>query len=397
MKWFFIFGFLLLSNPAWAKLDPDMFGAQGSELLQELKESGVIDQFEKELEKMLHEQKPTEEGKTEAETTPEETTDEMVEFINSYVEEKQIKLDQRVLEHLATLKPAKPEDYPKHFVHLGQVLDTIYQLGQMDSSEIDQKTLEVIKRVQSLAVMKTSLNKLLKKEPEVEAPKKGWIQKEGEALRVPEIAKKNANLGSHPSNFALSADTEGLVPMVSEFIRNVRAKPEFILEVMLPIFSEYGLIGPDVVEMVKLYGKGLVKSESFGVFLEAMADSFEAFAKSEGGLRLVEMIPQLMEADNKETVMSLFEAEVERGWKDFSDRMSSSDVAERTLNTVASGLVSGVNLVQVLMKDDMKMAFANTFLISQVTFCSFHLNIYLKDFFVGFTSNQAQKIDCLSL
>ena len=80
-----------------------MFGAQGSELLQELKESGVIDQFEKELEKMLHEQKPTEEEKNE-ETTPQETTDEMVEFINSYVEEKQIKLDPRVLEHLATLR-----------------------------------------------------------------------------------------------------------------------------------------------------------------------------------------------------------------------------------------------------------------------------------------------------
>ena len=369
MKWFFFGCFLLLSNPTWAKLDPDMFGAQGSELLQELKESGVIDQFEKELEKMLHEQKPTEEEKNE-ETTPEETTDEMVEFINSYVEEKQIKLDPRVLEHLATLKPAKPEDYPKHFVHLGQVLDTIYQLGQMDSTEIDQKTLEVIKRVQSLAVMKTSLNKLLKKEPAAteEVPKKGWIQKEGESLRDPEIAKKNANLKDHPANFALSSDTEGLVPMVSEFIRNVRAKPEFILEVMLPIFSEYGLIGPDVVEMVKLYGKGFVKSENFGIFLESLADGFEAFAKSEGGLRMINIIPQLMEADNKDTVMSLFEAEAEKTWKDFADKMSSSDVTEKTLNVVAGGLVSGVNFIQDLMKDDMKMAFANTFLISQVNF-----------------------------
>ena len=42
---------------SYGKLDESMFGAQGSELLKELKESGVIDQFEQELEKMLHQQK----------------------------------------------------------------------------------------------------------------------------------------------------------------------------------------------------------------------------------------------------------------------------------------------------------------------------------------------------
>ena len=365
----------MLLSPVWAKLDPNMFGAEGSELLQELKESGVIDQFEKELEKMLHEQKPTEEKNDEEATLEPTANDEMVEFINSYVEEKQIKLDARVLQHLATLKPAKPEDYPKHFVHLGQVLDTIYQLGQMDDAEIDQKTLEVIKRVQSLAVMKTSLNKLLKKEPVEEQPKKGWIQREGEALRDPEIAKKNANLNNHPSNFALQ-DTEGLVPMVTDFIRNIRAKPEFILEVMLPIFSEYGLVGPEVVEMVKMYGKGLVKSESFGVFLESLADSFEAFAKSDGGMRLVSMIPQVMEADSRDKIMELFEAEAERSWAEFSAKMSSSDMTDKTLDAIAGGLVTGFNVIQDLLKDDMKMAFANTFLISQVFF--YYLVFFFK-------------------
>ena len=46
-----------------------MFGAEGSELLKELKESGVIDQFEKELEKMLHDQKDNE-VKTDESATP---------------------------------------------------------------------------------------------------------------------------------------------------------------------------------------------------------------------------------------------------------------------------------------------------------------------------------------
>ena len=64
--WFIL---ILLVSPIWADLDPKMFGAEGSELLKELKESGVIDQFEKELEKMLHEQKDNE-VKTEDSATP---------------------------------------------------------------------------------------------------------------------------------------------------------------------------------------------------------------------------------------------------------------------------------------------------------------------------------------
>ena len=48
---------IFMISVSYGKLDESMFGAQGSELLKELKESGVIDQFEQELEKMLHQQK----------------------------------------------------------------------------------------------------------------------------------------------------------------------------------------------------------------------------------------------------------------------------------------------------------------------------------------------------
>ena len=51
-------GFLfLVIQLSVAKLDENILGAQGSELLKELKESGVLDSFEQELEKMLHQEK----------------------------------------------------------------------------------------------------------------------------------------------------------------------------------------------------------------------------------------------------------------------------------------------------------------------------------------------------
>ena len=51
-------GFLfLVIQLSVAKLDENILGPQGSELLKELKESGVLDSFEQELEKMLHQEK----------------------------------------------------------------------------------------------------------------------------------------------------------------------------------------------------------------------------------------------------------------------------------------------------------------------------------------------------
>lgn len=96
-----------------------------------------------------------------------------------------------------------------------------------------------------------------------------------------------------------------------------------------------------------------------------MADGFEIFAKSEGGERLVQMIPQLLKADSRESVIQMFEEEAEKSWAEFSDKLSNSDMTEKTVTSVSWMMVSGFKIIQDLLKDEMKMAFANTFLISQ--------------------------------
>ena len=62
MKIPWIFGLFLVIQLSVAKLDENILGAQGSDLLKELKESGVLDSFEQELEKMLHQEKQKHEG-----------------------------------------------------------------------------------------------------------------------------------------------------------------------------------------------------------------------------------------------------------------------------------------------------------------------------------------------
>lgn len=330
-----------------AKLDENMFGPEGSELLKELKESGVIDQFEEELEKMLHEQKNTvkvDDAKV-VETEGNAEKDPVTDFIESYVKEKNIKLDSRILEHLANL-PVSDEGEAKHYVHLTQVLDKIYDLGKLDDVETDKKVLDVIKRVKSLPVMKTSLNKLNNVEDQVSAD-------ESEKTKQQTTA----------TNEVFDSAT---VKMVTDFIKNFKKKPEFLLDVVLPMLVQQGLISNDVVKTAKMYGKGFLKSEYFGIFIDSIANSIEAFASSSAGIKMIQLIPHFLDPDNmNKDVMHLVRIEAEKSLDELTSRLENSDNLEQVVASVAGGGVMMVNYVKDLLKDEMKMAIGNTFLISQ--------------------------------
>lgn len=135
-----VFGIILLCFPliSLAKIDAELFGENGSKLFQELKDSGVMDQFEQELEKMLHEKGDA--IKEKAEEVIKGKSNPSHDFVYSYCEEKNILLDPRILAHLATL-PVGEEGESKHFVHLTQIIDKTWELAQLDDEELDKKVL----------------------------------------------------------------------------------------------------------------------------------------------------------------------------------------------------------------------------------------------------------------
>jgi len=332
---------LLIFNLSWAKLDENMFGAQGSELLKELKESGVIDQFEQELEKLLHEEKTKGEN-NEVETEANEKNP-VAEFINSYVEAKKITLDPRILEHLSAL-PISDEGEAKHFVHLTQVLDKIYDLAILDDAEIDKKVLEVIKRVKSLPIMKTSLNKL------------GDVEEEP-------VEKVKEKVTPPSQNDIIDA---GVITMIVDFVRNIKTKPMFLIEIILPMLEDSGLVGKDVVKTIRFYGETFVKSPSFAGYVDSTADYIESLSKSQFGLRMIQLVPQIMQhANDKEKLMEVFKAEAEGNWNQLVGKMENSDFIEAMVTQLAGSIVGTHGFFKGLLADEMKMAIGNTFLISQ--------------------------------
>ena len=68
------------------------------DILQTLKDSGMMDQFEKDLKQMLFEQKPVEatEDLDEGADGTDEPPVDVYEFIKAYVSEKKIKLNEKV-------------------------------------------------------------------------------------------------------------------------------------------------------------------------------------------------------------------------------------------------------------------------------------------------------------
>ena len=256
---------LLVLDYCHAKFDENILGAQGAELLKDLKESGVLENFEEELEKMLHDKvlkkddkKVANEDKVadiEKEAEGVKVDQGMAEFIQSYVEEKDIVLDQRILDHLASLPIT---ERAKHMVHLTQVLDVIFEIALLDKPELDVKVLEVIKRVQSLPVMKTSLNKLIRPQ---EQDKK---------------ATKSSSSYSHPVS---TNDVDlGVVSMIKDFILKLKAKPDFVFELILPTMVEYGLVSKDATTLLKMYVSHRVEKQEI-LFHERIFSSNQFYSK----------------------------------------------------------------------------------------------------------------------
>ena len=75
----------------------------------------------------------------------------------------------------------------------------------------------------------------------------------------------------------------GIIQMVVEFIKNIKKKPEFLLEIVLPMVEESGLVGKEVTSMAKIYGKSFVRSESFMYLIDSTADYIESVGKSPMG------------------------------------------------------------------------------------------------------------------
>jgi len=156
-----------------------------------------------------------------------------------------------------------------------------------------------------------------------------------------------------------------VVNMAKDFILKLKQKPDFIFELLLPTLVDYGVVSKETTGIMKMYGASFVKSESFANMLDSLAEFIEYFGKSKSGQRMVLLLPEILAADSSDAIMGIFQREAEASWSEFIGRLDNSDIADQLNNQLATACVQYWNYLNQLLKDDMKMALANTFLISQ--------------------------------
>merc|ERR1712223_1618726 len=155
-------------------------------------------------------------------------------------------------------------------------------------------------------IMKTSLNKLgdVEEEP---------VEKVKEKVTPP---SQNELIDS------------GVITMIVDFVRNIKTKPMFLIEIILPMLEESGLVGIDVVKTIRFYGETFVKHPSFAGYVDS-------------------------------------KAEAEGNWNQLVGKMENSDFIEAMVTQLAGSIVGTHGFFKGLLADEMKMAIGNTFLISQ--------------------------------
>lgn len=321
-------------------VDNKLFGEQGSELLKELKESGVIDQFEKELKNMLYDEEKKDAGKKQdkkREEAKDQNKDLVQDFVETYMKEKNIKLDHDVVNKLVNV-PIQEHSSGQHFVKLTQIMDSINEIKQMNQDKHD-KIMSVLQRVNSLGVMKTSLDKL--------------IQPAGKEDKQVEKTEDK------------SEGSEGLGSVVNQMLNLLKKKPEMLLDMVMPTLVKYEMMSDQTVQMANMYGKIFLKSESFATFIDGFEQWANTMVDSDSGKRLMVIAPEILAADSSEKILTIIRRETEMSWNSFFGRLDNSDAADKFMASIAKSTTDIIGYVRELLNDDMKMALTNTFLVSQ--------------------------------
>ena len=140
-------------------------------ILQTLKNTGMMDQFQEKFSQMFVNQKGATKQRDASHATnqkdevlhEEDEIDndpqyDVYEFAKSYNKEKKLELSDKIIFYLSDLPIG--DSYHVHTAKLSGILDQIGQIFRLKNKNLDGKVVDLVRRVKSLAIMKTSLERL---------------------------------------------------------------------------------------------------------------------------------------------------------------------------------------------------------------------------------------------
>lgn len=83
-------------------------------------------------------------------------------------------------------------------------------------------------------------------------------------------------------------------------------------------------------------------------------------------MRIADLGPKILQSGSPQLALELILKELESTKSELMNYVQNPETSERALNFVGSMAASGLSLFNGLIKDEMKITFINTFLLSQV-------------------------------
>ena len=130
-------------------------------ILQTLKDTGMMDQFQEKFSQMFLKPKArtvNDESLHEEDEIDNDPQYDVYEFAKSYNSEKKLDLNEKIMFYLSDLQIA--DSYHVHTTKLTGILDQIGNISRLKNKNLDGKVMDLVRRVKSLSIMKTSLDRL---------------------------------------------------------------------------------------------------------------------------------------------------------------------------------------------------------------------------------------------
>jgi len=229
--------------------------------------------------------------------------------------------------------------------------------------QVDTKVIDAVKRIKSLSIMKTSLEKLYL---EAADSKPEEIKQEQKVVK-PAVAtkKEEPKMAEKKPVQKVKKTDDDITGALTTFLEMIKARPEQMIDVITTAISAYELVSPQTLRTGDMYAKMIAKTEYFNTLIDFLINWTEGLGETEFGQRIVEIAPSLIQAKSVGDVVEILTKEFDSHKNGLMDLAQDPATKDKAVEMLATLVNSGINLVQTFIKDDMKMTFVNTFLLAQ--------------------------------
>ena len=151
--------------------------------------------------------------------------------------------------------------------------------------------------------------------------------------------------------------------LVEEFKKLLQTNPSMVVNQVIGFLKSKEYLSKETLPIVTMVANELGNNKDVVTFFVSFIDQLEAFFKSESGKRIMNIFPQLLEADT-ETAMELFAQEADYNQEAFFNLIQNNDMANHFIKSVARFLLSSYRMARDALNDNLKFAVLNGMLIS---------------------------------